>query len=410
MRKNGVNRTLTAIEGGVCAPSGFRANGVHCGIAQNVKFVSRETKASSREDLSLILADGRYPTTCVFASERCGASARISKKHIQTGYARAVIANSGIANAFGEGAEGAARAICRALAKSAKISEDEIVIASTGRLGVPFCEAPILEKTDELVNGAASAHNNSLAAARALMTTDMIVKQLAFSFEIGDITCKIGAICKGNARVSPNMATTLCFVTTDVNISPKALSKAFSSAVNDTLNMLTVDGIFSPNDCACIMASGRAGNYIIDRADSEYEKFTYALKETLFSVCRMIVTDNPERKSLVCKASGARSVRAARTMAKAVVSANGVKHKLSKGVMEVDDLLCALCGTGEAFDLSKTEIAVGSRRGALVLFEEGKRLPTSLAELENILGDREIEVDIRLNEGNYQAKAIGNDG
>ncbi len=405
MRKNGVNRTLTNIQGGVCAPSGFRASGVYANIEQKTDNVSRET----REDLGLILGAQRYPTACVFASKGYGAPTALSKKHIQSGYARAIVVNSGIANAFGDNAEKSARTICQSVGKYARILEEEVVIASTGKLSVPFNEKPVLENIERLVSRLEDTNEGSLAFARAIMTTDNSPKQFAYSFYIGDIPCKIGVACKGNARVCPNMATTLCFMTTDVNISPKMLTKALQTAVNDTLNMLVCDGISSPNDCACIMASGLAGNYIIDRADSEYNKFLYALKETLVQVCRLIALDYPNEKLLVCKLQGAKSPRVSKTLAKEVVKSSGIRRKIAQNSFDVEDVLSLLRTVEEGTDLSKVEIAVATKKGKRVLYEDGRALKIMQEELGKTLDGQEVEILIKLNDGNYQATAIGND-
>ena len=413
MRKNGVNRTLTPIDGGVCAPSGFRAGGIYANIERKQENVSRETNIIPRADLGLLLADRRYPTACVFADGRCGVPSKVTKKHIQSGYSRAMLVNSGIANAFGESiekAEKTTRRICQKVAKVAKIIEEDVAIASTGKLGLPFDETPVLENIDMLVQSVTATSEGSLALATAMMTTDYKPKQLAFSFYVGDVPCKIGVVCKGSARVCPNMATTLCFITTDVCISPKMLDKALRSAVSETLNNLVGDGISSPNDCAYIIASGKAGNYIIENSDSEYRKFLYALKETLFFVCKALVLDEPNKKLLVCKMQGVKSSRLAKFLAKEVIKVSGVRTKIAQNAFDVEDVLHILSTVDENIPLERTEISIATNAGVRVLYEDGKTLNGADKPFIDENNIEYVEIRVQLNDGNYQATAIGNDG
>lgn len=413
MRKNGVNRELVPVDGGVCAPAGFSANGVYCGISQKTTIVSRETETTKiREDLALIVAEKRVPTACVCASgQMTGAPVRVTKKHLRSGYARAAIVNSGIANVFSENGEELAENICAALAKRAKISADEVAIASTGEIGKPLPFEPIEAKLGELVAGLGTTDEHSLAAARGIMTTDRYPKRLSYAFELGDYTCKIGAIFKGNTRVCPNMATTLCFLTTDVRISPAALQKALSSAVGNTLNILDLDGVSSPNDLVCIMASGRAGNWEIDRADGDFKKFCYALGETLTRVCLELAKDGEDGgKAFVCKISGARSQRAARAVARSVAAVSGLKNALLQGKIDLETLLCAVWSSGEVLETDEIEISVGSAKGELVVFEDGKAMPVSRQTLSALLDTDELELCVRLGKGNYTATSISRAG
>ena len=408
MRKNGVNKELTPVDGGVCAPAGFQANGISCGVSP--KNVSRETRSGFlREDLALIVSDKRCPIACTYAQGGiCGATASVTKKHLRSGYARAIVANSGVANVFGAGAAKAAEEICAALAKYAKISADEVAIASTGSIGERFDNTPIISGMPELVAGLGSGTEKSLAAARALMTTDRWAKQAAFSFELGAFSCKLGAIFKGNGRVCPNMATTLCFITTDVNITPEMLQKALDHAVGETFNMLNVDGASSPNDMVCVMASGLAGNCKIDAPDSEYRKFVFALTEATARICRRIAEDGAENGSVFeCKVRGAKSQRMARAIAGAVVGASAVKDSLKNRKADTQSVLCAMYSTGEAVDLNKTEVAFCSDKGRLVVFDEGAAMEASEDALKGVLSGGNVAISVDLHGGNYSATAIG---
>ncbi len=398
MRKNGVNKRLTPIDGGVCAPSGFRAGGVRCGFLPN----------GEREDLALILADKRVPTACVFSTGAiCGATVEVAKKNLSTGFTRAAIINSGVANVAREGIS-LAKSVCLEVAKRTPAIETEIVIASTGKIGKPIALETFLNGIDELVDNLSATNEGSLSAARAIMTEDKTPKQLAFSFELGAFPCKIGAIFKGGARVSPTMATTLCFITTDVNISTKMLQKALNSVVKETFNTLDIDGISSPNDTVCIMASGNAGNYKIDCEDTEYDKFFGALHETSRRICVAIAKDaNGMKKLLVCKAQGARSKRTARAVARAMATSEKIRRGLKDETLIVDDLLNTAYGTGEEICLENIVIQISSRGGKLILFEESQAMEFYPEILYRVLKEEEIEICVTLGKGNFSAQALG---
>lgn len=403
MRKNGVNRELIPIDGGVCAPEGFKANGVSCVPEREISQIS------DKEDLALIIAERPYPTACVYSvGPMFGAPVAVTKKHLKNGYAQAILVNSGIANVFSEDGEMLAEQACKILAKKVKVYPEDVVIASTGTMSKKFTIAPFLRGMDALVEGVEATHEKSLSTARAIMTTDTYPKQLSFSFFLGDYICKIGAIFKGNVRVCPNLATMLCFITTDVQITPEMLHKALSFASKETFNLLTLDGTSSPNDTVCIMASGKAGNHIIDCEDSEYKKFIYFLEEVMRRICVQIALDGRgANKLLVCKTTGARSKRIARTFSKAIVRALNVKSSISIGKLNVEDLIFTLLNSGEEIYLSKIIISISSSKGRQILFEENKSLKASLQTMEKILEAEEVQIVVELGEGNYSAFAYG---
>lgn len=386
MRKNGVNRELLPISGGVCAPAGFRASGVRCGLSDE-----------QREDLALIVAEKRCVAACVYSvGSICGAPVAVTKRHIKSGYARAVLVNGGVANLCVENGEALAQEACATLAKYLRIDKEEVIIASTGKVKEIFPQSALLGGLEKAVAELVPTEEGSLAAARAIMTTDNTAKQLSYSFMLGDIPCKIGAIFKGNARVSPNMATTLCFVTTDVAISSEMLQKALSAATRDTFNLMQVDGVRSPNDTVGILSSAQAGNYPVSLPDSDYEKFVYVLTAVFTEVCRRIVSDGG--KAFLCKVSGTKSKRTARAIAKALVKVDEIC---------VENLLGAMHGTEEKFSVEKAQISLKNRSGGLVIFDGGKALAYAQKNVDNILRGEDAALYVELNEGNYAATAIG---
>ena len=393
------NRLLTPITGGVCAPAGFTANAVSVGIfgAYGLNGAVEE-----KEDIALIVARGRYPTACTYSQNTVkGAPVIFTQKHLK-GYARAVFVNSGVANVCVENGEKIAETICDALAKRLKISRDEIVIASTGEVAPAVPTERIIDGIDGLVNGLTGDEEGSLRVARAIVTTDFHVKQIAFSFMLGDYPCKIGAVFKGNKRFSPHMATALCFLTTDVAVSSEMLQRALSAAVNETFNQSDIDGISSPNDTICIMASGLAGNYKISCVDTEYKKFYNALLATLSEICKSTLKEHGAL--FYCKVAGAKSKRVARALARAIAKNEAIKARLQKGIVDVSDLVGALSGIEEPFLLDRGRICLCVGERVLVLFEEGKPLCVT-REFEVLSGEEEIGLRVEIEDGNYGALA-----
>lgn len=393
---------LTETMGGICAPAGFRANAVCAGIYETCRL---EKRAIADEDVALIVAKGRYPTACVFAQGQLqGAPVIFNRKHLK-GYARAIFVNSGVANVCATDAIKNTIRVCDEVARRLIISRDEIVMASTGEITAHFPTETILNGLGELVAGLDTSEEKSLAVARAITTTDTQIKQLSYTYMQGDYPCKFGVVCKGNTRVAPNMATTLCFITTDVNISPEMLQRALSSVASETFNLITGDGLSSPNDTLCIMSSCLAGNYKISAPDTEYKKFYTALKAVCIEACKRILRECG--RLLTCEVEGARSVRVARAIAKALINAEKIKKDLRAGTLCVTDLVCAIGGVEEPFRMEAMRVSLTGEAGELVLIENGKPFPCVRERVEEIVRANEVTVAIRVGQGNYSAEARG---
>ena len=388
LRKNGINRPLEPIEGGVCAPCGFSAWG--------------------RENLALIVGEKRFPAAAVFSqSATLGAPACVSKRHVKSGYAQAVFINSGKANVFQEGGEEQAKEICVELARLLRCDFREVLIASTGMVTQSFSNAEILANLGALISGLGVSHTHSVLASRAIMTTDKTPKQISFAFSVGDYRCKLGGIYKGGARVCPNMATTLCFLTTDVNITPQMLQKALSAAVNETLNMLDIDGVSSPNDTVCILSSGKAGNYLISEPDSEYDKFFRALKDALVAVCEGLIKEDENNSPLYCRVSGAKSKRLARELAKSVVGSFAIKRDLIAKTVQAETLLYTLFQAKDPIKTDKLDVFLETCDKEFALVSAGRVLSLSQTVLSEVFESDAFRFRIELNEGNYGATAFG---
>jgi len=398
VRKNGVNRTLTPISGGVCAPSGFKAGGTVCGL-----------KNHGEKDLAIVLSEKRYPTAAVFSmGKTIGSPVRVSKRHLKNGLAQAIIVNSGKANVFQDDGETLAEGICRLIETKLNVDRTDVLIASTGTMGESLCIQPFETGVETLAKEISADEKGSISAARAIMTVDKNPKQLSYAFEIGEFSCKIGAIYKGSNHINPNMSTLIAVLTTDVNISPQMLQKALETEVRDSFNLINIDGITSPNDTVCIMASGKAGNCKIEYADSEYKKFCYILREVMMKMCRNIVLDGEiEQKLLECTVIGAKSKQVSRTLAKVVVGSQNVKKILLNNALDANELLFAIANADAEVDFSKMELGISSINGEFLLFDAGRALPVSKEIIENILNAKEIKIFIRLGLGNYTSTAFG---
>lgn len=395
MRKNGINRELTSISGGVCAPEGYKANAVACGIRENGEL-----------DFGMIYSERRCSVACVYANGKTqGAPVKVSKRNIRNDYARAILVNGGVANVFGEAGEKLALSVCDLLFPYA-VERTEIIIASTGHIGKTLSITPFERGVKELWEGLYSSAEKSQQVANAITEKNAQGKQLAFSFALGDYPCKIGAVFKGGVHTSPNMATFLAFLTTDVNISSPMLQKALSAEIKETFNLLNIDGISSPNDTTCIFANGKAGNYKINAPDAEYKKFVYALRSVLTEICKSIAKENGYRL-LSCSVKGALSKEVSRTIAKSIVGSYPIKDGLRNGKVKVEDILYTLLSTSNQSQAERVEIRLCSKQEQIAVYDDGREISVLPNILEGILSAEEVEIVVDLHEGNYQAVAFG---
>lgn len=389
---------LKEIAGGVCAPKGFKANGIHCGIRKN----------KIKKDLALIVSDVRCDTACVYTTNLVkGAPILVTQKNVADGYAQAVIVNSGNANTCNEGGVQIAEDMCALVQASTGIPAGDVVIASTGVIGQKLSLEPIENGMAELVAGLG---DNSDAAAEAIMTTDTVKKQIAFSFTAGGRECRIGAICKGVGMICPNMATMLMFVTTDAAISSEMLQKALSADVKKSLNMLSVDRDTSTNDTFCIMASGLAGNARITEPNADYRAFCRALNAVTTAMCRKLAADGEGATKLIeCRVQGAKSLKDARLAAKAVVSSDLVKAAMFGADANWGRVLCALGYSGAKLDPDRIGVTFRSAAGEVAVCENGRGIAFSEEEAKQVLSEGEIDICVSLGDGNYRATAWGCD-
>ena len=389
---------MKKIEGGVCAPEGFKANGVHCGIRKN----------KTKRDLSLIVSDVRCAAACVYTQNLVkGAPIAVTKRHVADGYAQAIVCNSGNANTCNANGEEIAEGMCKLVSERTGIPAEDVVVASTGVIGQPLSLDPIAAGMDELVKGLG---DNSLFAAQGIMTTDTVDKQIAYTFTLGGKECRIGAIGKGVGMINPNMATMLIFITTDVFISPAMLQKALSADVKDSFNMVSVDGDTSTNDMVCVLANGQAGNACIEENGKDFATFRKALNKVTTNLCRRIAKDGEgATKLLECKVVGAKSKNAAKLIAKSVTKSSLFKAAMFGADANWGRVLCAIGYAGADADITKIDVDFKSKAGTLAVCRGGSGIPFSEEEAKKILSCDEIEILININDRGGRATAWGCD-
>ena len=390
---------MKKISGGVCAPAGFRANGVHCGIRKN----------KTKRDLSLIVSEKRASAACVYTTNLVkGAPIIVTKSHVADGYAQAIVCNSGNANTCNADGVEIAEAMCALVEKNTGIAASDVVVASTGVIGQPLSVEPMAEGMPALAAGLSEENGN--LAAQGIMTPDTVAKEIAFSFDLGGAECHIGAIGKGVGMINPNMATMLIFVTTDAAISPAMLQKALSADVKDTFNMVSVDGDTSTNDMVCVLANGLAGNPEITETGKDFNAFRRALNKVTTYLCRCIAKDGEgATKLLECKVTGAKTKNAAKLVAKSVIKSSLFKAAMFGADANWGRVLCAVGYSGADVDVSKVDVSFKSRFGRIDVCKNGSGIEFSEEEAKKVLGADEIQILIELNDKSGKATAWGCD-
>ncbi len=390
---------MKLISGGVCAATGFKANGIHCGIRKN----------HSKKDLALIVSDVPASAAAVYTTNLVkGAPLTVTKNNISNGIAQAVICNSGNANTCNWNGIQIAEEMCDLVEKHTGIAASDVVVASTGVIGQVLDITPIAEGMEELTAGL--AYDGGMNAAQAIMTTDTHPKEIAVEFTLGGKVCHMGGIAKGSGMIHPNMATMLVFITTDVAISPEMLRKALSGDVPNTFNMTSVDGDTSTNDMVTVLANGLAGNASIEAEGEDFNAFMEALNTINVHLCRMIAGDGEgATKLLECIATGADTLEAAKIAAKSVICSSLFKAAMFGADANWGRVLCAIGYSGADVDVNKIGVSFRSAKGEIEVCRNGAGVPFSEELAKEILLEKEIEILISLGDGAYGATAWGCD-
>lgn len=401
---------LKKIDGGVCAPAGFKANGVYCGIKKPAAD-NQNPAVPHKNDLGMIFSDAQCECAAVYTTNKVkGAPIIVTKNNLKaTGSrARAVIVNSKNANTCNADGEEKARRMCALAAQELGIKDEEVIVASTGVIGQILPIEPIEKGIKPLVSGL--SYNGNEAAATAIMTTDTVKKEYAVQFEAGGKICTVGGMAKGSGMIHPNMATTLNFITADIDINAEMLQQALNDTVKITYNCLSIDGDTSTNDMVCVMANGLAGNRKISAPCDEFESFKAALYEVMMQLTRMLAKDGEGATKLIeCECAGCRDMDTAIAVAKSVAGSTLFKCAVFGEDANWGRILCAVGYAPAEFDINKVDVDIKSEYGEIAVCRNGAGVDFSEEKAAKVLSSDEIYVLINLNGGESSAKAWGCD-
>lgn len=393
---------MKEIIGGVTAAKGFQA-----------ASAAAEIKYKGRTDMAMIFssvpckAAGTFTTNIVKA-----APVKWDQKVVyEQPYAQAVICNSGIANACtGEEGYGYCKETADAAAEILNISPDSVLVASTGVIGMQVPIEKIKNGIKMMVPALSGEMIAGTDAAKAIMTTDTVHKEVAVEIEIGGKAVTIGGMCKGSGMIHPNMCTMLGFVTTDISISKELLLEALKEDVKDTYNMISVDGDTSTNDTVLLLANGMAGNEEITEKNADYEKFKMALNYVNTILSKKIAGDGEGATALFeVKVIGASTKEEAVILSKSVVTSSLTKAAIYGHDANWGRILCALGYSGVSFDPEKVDLYFESRAGKIKIIENGVSTGYSEEEATKILSEDEVTAIADMKMGDASATAWGCD-
>ena len=390
------------ISGGVNAAKGFMANGLNAGIKNNVK-----------KDMALVYSEKPCVAAGVFTTNKVKAAPVKWDYNVvhNSPYAQAVVINSGVANACtGEEGYGYCMDMAEAVGNEMQLPKDAVLVASTGVIGRQLPMDIIKEGIKKLPKELKPDEEAATLAAEAIMTTDTKSKQVAVNFEIDGKVVTVGGMCKGSGMIHPNMATMLCFITTDCMIKKDLLQKALSEIVNDTFNMISVDGDTSTNDSVLLLANGMAENKIIDTEDENYKKFYEALYYIMEELSKKIAGDGEGCTCLFeVRVLNALTKEDAKTMAKSVVCSSLTKAAIYGHDANWGRILCAMGYSGAEFDPELVDIYFESACGRLQIVKDGRADDYSEEEATKILSKEHVIAICDCKQGTFNATAYGCD-
>jgi glutamate N-acetyltransferase/amino-acid N-acetyltransferase len=409
------------IEGSIVAPQGFQAAGVFCDIKR--LGTGKGSQKGRKRDLALIVSETNATVAGMFTTNQvCAAPVKVCAQRVKQGTARAVVVNSGNANAC-TGRQGMKDALEMVdfTERALVVPKGSTLVGSTGRIGVHLpmdnVRAGIIEAGVELGNTPAHA----IHAAEAIMTSDTKPKQIAIEFRIGGKTVRLGGICKGAGMIQPGMsatgqrpaalpqglhATMLCFLTTDASIESRALQAALREAVANSFNRITVDGDMSTNDTVLVLANGKAGNPRLNARHPDFKKFQAALSHVCLELARMIVRDGEGvHRVVTVRVTGARTVQDADLAARAVANSALVKTSWHGGDPNWGRIIDAIGYSAARVVEEKIDIGYSALNGRKIVWSLKRGQPTSVSfkELCACVAPREFELHIHLNLGKASA-------
>ncbi len=393
---------MEIITGGVTAAKGFLAAGVEAGI-----------KYQNRKDMAMVYSKTPCRAAGVFTTNVVKAAPVLWDKEVVESEweAQAIVVNSGIANACtGKLGYEYCRETAGAAADALEISPQSVLICSTGVIGMQLPMEKMTEGVRMLAKAIKPGEEAGTDAAKAIMTTDTRNKQVAVRVTIGGKEVTIGGMCKGSGMIHPNMCTMLAFVTTDVNISKKLLQEALSADVQDTFNMVSVDGDTSTNDTLLVLANGQAGNPEITEKGADYDTFVEALHYVNETLAKKIAGDGEGATALFeVKVIHADNKEDAKTLAKSVITSSLTKAALFGHDANWGRILCALGYSGAKFDPEAIELYLESSAGKILIFKDGMAADYSEEEATRILSCSEVTALVDMKMGEAEATAWGCD-
>lgn len=396
-----VKSEINVIKGTVTAPKGFLATGNHVGIKK------------AKKDLAIIFSEVPANAAAVFTTNIVKAAPILWCQKViemQSGI-QAIVVNSGNANACtGENGVIHTEIMAETAAKSLGIKKNQVIISSTGVIGVPLPIDTVKAGIESTGTKISNSYESGNDAAEAIMTTDTFSKQIAVEFEIDDKTVTMAGIAKGSGMIHPNMATMLGFLTTDANISQDLLDKALKESILDSYNMISVDGDTSTNDMVAILANGMAQNQIIEEEGESYTAFKKALAFVNTYLAQQIIRDGEgATKFLEVQINGALTKQDARMLGKSIISSSLVKTAFFGEDANWGRILAAMGYSGAYFNHGKTNITFSSPTGTVILMESGMPLDFDEAKALKVLKERDIKIIVDLKDGNENAIAWGCD-
>ncbi|WP_333676916.1 bifunctional glutamate N-acetyltransferase/amino-acid acetyltransferase ArgJ [Muricomes intestini] len=393
---------MVIVKGGVTAAKGFEAASAAAGI-----------KYQGRTDMALIYSKKPCRTAGTFTTNVVKAApVKWDRSVVESGVkSQAVIINSGIANACtGEEGYGYCKETAAAAEKALGVEAEGVLVGSTGVIGMQLPIDKLKNGIREMAENKNASLENGTSAAKAIMTTDTFHKEIAVSIQVGDKTVTIGGMAKGSGMIHPNMCTMLSFITTDAVISKKALQKVLSEDIEDTYNMISVDGDTSTNDTVLLLANGMAENEKIKYKTKEYEKFAEALHLVNEYLAKKIAGDGEGATALFeVKVIGASTKRQAKILAKSIVCSNLTKTAIAGHDANWGRILCAMGYSGAQFDPEKVDLSFESKAGKIQIIENGRAVNYSEEKATEILSQPEVAAIADIKEGTESATAWGCD-
>ena len=394
---------MKIIPGGVTAPAGFRAAGLHVGIRRN----------KLKKDMALLVSDVPAHVAGAFTQNMVQAAPVIYDRRLcqNVGMCQALVVNSGVANTCtGEQGIHDAEPMAAHVGKSLGIDPSTVAVASTGVIGMRLPMDVIQSGIDMLVPELSYSIDAGVDAAEAIKTTDIYKKEIAVTLEIKGQQVTIGGMCKGSGMINPNLGTVLSFITTDLNISSELLGKVLKSDVVDTYNMVSVDGDMSTNDTVMIFANGMAGNEELLETDDDFPAFVEAIRYINRAFVRAIASDGEgATKLLVGKVTGAETDEIARTVAKSVICSSLVKAAMFGADANWGRVLCAIGYSGAQFDPKDVEVKFLSRAGELLVCAGGQGVAFDEALAKRVLSEDEVVIQVTLTSGSATCSCWGCD-